>query len=395
MRVTPSGSGSGGPQGILHEINQQYLRSKYKFKGGAPLKEYLRQRVPSLGDTYTLWEVLTRLKEIIRDNLLFDESNPAMIVGDAPLEAALGKKRIHVNEIRGVVQQQLTMVEASQGPLSARMLAGAMVPQRAAPSNPRPETQAVTTQANATNARVLSLTEILSGSVVAYSPAPSNNSRVIGTVSYTPPQQRSGAAAPPQPVTGQSGGAPATTMPATSNFTGVQVRPLIRTPGTAGGSRLSREAAASISQIIVTLTLLLASAGPTNGFLAYSCNNQKSTVAGYALTPREGCWVKQPAYTTSEPRDGRIVWMRDRARFPAIHCKIMETLMQADFDSGGKVKPWRKVALEKLVPISPRSCMEVSTSGEVTLLNRKMALTEGGTAVETLEEGRKGRPTSG
>jgi hypothetical protein len=264
MRVTPIGSGSGGPQGILHEINQQCLRSKYKFKEGAPLKEYLRQRVPSLGDTCTLWEVLTRLKEIIQDNLLFDESNPAMIVGDAPLEAALGKKKVHVNEIRGVVQQQLMMVEAGQGPLSARMLAGAMVSERAASSNPHPETRAAMTQAGAPNGRVLSLTEILAGSVVAYSPAPSNNSRIIGTVSYTPPQQRNGATAPPRPATGQNGGgAPATTTPAASNSTGVQVRPLNRGPGAAGGSRLSREAAASISQIIVTLTLLLASAGPT------------------------------------------------------------------------------------------------------------------------------------
>ncbi len=399
VRVTPYESGSGGPQGILHEINQQYLRSKNKFKEGAPLKEYLRQRVPSLRDTCTLWEVLTRLKEIIRDNLLFDESNPAMIVGDAPLEAALGKKRVHVNEIRGVVQQQLMMVEAGQGPLSARMLSGGTVSERAAPSNPCPETRAVTTQANATNVRVLSLKEILAGSVVAYSPAPSNNSRVIGTVSYTPPQQRSGAAAPPQPVTGQSGGAPATTTPVTSNFTGVQVRPLSRMPGTAGGSRLSREAAASISQIIVTLMLLLASAGPTNGFLAYSCDNPKSTVAGYALAQREGCWMKQPAYTTPEPRDGRIMWMRDRARFPAIHCKMTETIMQADCDSGGKVKPWRIVALEKLAPIGPKSCIEVSTSGEVALFNRTVALTEGGTAVETLEErvncGPKGQCPSG
>ncbi len=32
VRVTPTGSGSGGPQGIMHEINQHYLRSKYKFK---------------------------------------------------------------------------------------------------------------------------------------------------------------------------------------------------------------------------------------------------------------------------------------------------------------------------------------------------------------------------
>jgi hypothetical protein len=36
--------------------------------------------------------VLTWLKDIIRDNLLFDERNPAMIVGDAPLEAALRRE---------------------------------------------------------------------------------------------------------------------------------------------------------------------------------------------------------------------------------------------------------------------------------------------------------------
>jgi hypothetical protein len=67
--------------------------------------------------------VLTRLKEIIRDNLLFHENNPSIIVGDAPLEAALGKKEVHVNEIRGVVQRQLILVEASQGPLGEGMLA--------------------------------------------------------------------------------------------------------------------------------------------------------------------------------------------------------------------------------------------------------------------------------
>ncbi len=92
VRVTPSGNGGRSPQGILHEINQQYLSSRYKFKEGAPLKEYLRQRVPNVGETCTLLEVLTWLKEIIRDNLLFDEDNPSMIVGDAPLEAALKKR---------------------------------------------------------------------------------------------------------------------------------------------------------------------------------------------------------------------------------------------------------------------------------------------------------------
>jgi hypothetical protein len=82
----------------MHEISQQILNSKYKFKEGAPLKEYLRQRIPNFRDTCTLREVLTMLKEIIRDNLLFDENNPSMIVGDAPLETALGKKEVDVTD---------------------------------------------------------------------------------------------------------------------------------------------------------------------------------------------------------------------------------------------------------------------------------------------------------
>jgi hypothetical protein len=166
VRVTRTESDSGVTRGILYEINQQYLRSKYKFKEGAPLKEYLQQKMPNHGDTYTLWEVLTWLKEIIRDNLLFNESNPAMIVGDAPLEAVLGKKRVHVNEIRGVVQQQLTMVEAGQGPLSARMLWGGTIYEGKAPGKLCLEARAVTTQASTTNMMVLSLTEIAAGQVV-------------------------------------------------------------------------------------------------------------------------------------------------------------------------------------------------------------------------------------
>jgi hypothetical protein len=34
-------------------VNQQYLKSKYKFKEGAPLKEYLQQRVVSFREPCT------------------------------------------------------------------------------------------------------------------------------------------------------------------------------------------------------------------------------------------------------------------------------------------------------------------------------------------------------
>jgi hypothetical protein len=291
------------------------------------------------------------------------------------------------------------MVEASQGPLSAGILAGGTVYEGRATGNPRPEARATTTQTNTPNVRVVSLTEIAAGPVVFYSPAP-GDSQVIGTVSYTPPQQGSNASVLPRPVAGQNGGgASATATQAAANFTGVRVRPLNRTPGAARGPRLSREAAASISQVIVTLTLLLANAGPTTGFLAYSCEDMRSPVTGYELAPQEGCWVKQPAYTTPEPKDGRIVWMRDGVRFPVICCKMTETVMQADCDSGGRVKPWRMIAMEKLVPIGPRSCMEISASRRMTLFNRTMVLAENGKATETLEErvncGLKGQSPNG
>ncbi len=112
-----------------------------------------------------------------------------------------------------------------------------------------------------------------------YSPVP-GIPQDIGTVSYTPP---------PRPAAGQNaGGAAAAATPAGANFTGVRVRPLIRAPGTSRGPPLSREAAASISQVIVTLTLLLANAGSTSGFMAYSCEDMRSPVVGYELTPQAG-----------------------------------------------------------------------------------------------------------
>jgi hypothetical protein len=53
-RVTPPGSGIRTPSETLQEINQQYLKSKYKFKEGGPLKEYLRQRAPAFREICTL-----------------------------------------------------------------------------------------------------------------------------------------------------------------------------------------------------------------------------------------------------------------------------------------------------------------------------------------------------
>jgi hypothetical protein len=47
-----------------------------------------------------LVKVLTILKEIIRDEEMFDMRNPAIILCDKDLEAALNMRALHVTEIR-------------------------------------------------------------------------------------------------------------------------------------------------------------------------------------------------------------------------------------------------------------------------------------------------------
>ncbi len=136
----------------------------------------------------------------------------------------------------------------------------------------------------------------------------------------------------------------------------------------------------------MTLTLLLANAGPTEGFMAYSCENMKSPMVGYELAPQAGCWMKQSGHVGPKPRDGRILWMRDKAQFSVVHCKMTETVMQADGGSRGDLGPWRMIAIEKLIPISPRDCLNISDSGKATLFDRAVTLTRNGTGMKTLEE---------
>ncbi|MFN9900228.1 MAG: hypothetical protein ACK55Z_15850, partial [bacterium] len=82
---------------------------------------------------------------------------------------------------------------------------------------------------------------------------------------------------------------------------------MVHRPGAARPPPLSREAAAGISQVIVALTLLLANAGSADGFMAYSCENMRSPVVSYDLTPQAGCWMKPLAHRNLEQKDGRIL----------------------------------------------------------------------------------------
>ena len=96
--------------------------------------------------------------------------------------------------------------------------------------------------------------------------------------------------------------------------------------------------------------------------------------------------MRPPMHGGPKPRDGRILWMRDKAQFLVVHCKMTETVMQANCGSKDDLGPWKMIAIEKLIPISPRDCLNISESGKVTLFGHTMTLTTNGTGMRTLEE---------
>jgi len=59
---------------------------------------------------YTLAEILTILKEVIRGEEMFDPKNPSIIICSRDLEAALNMKALHVTEIRDLVLNHIVKV---------------------------------------------------------------------------------------------------------------------------------------------------------------------------------------------------------------------------------------------------------------------------------------------
>jgi hypothetical protein len=65
---------------------------------------------------------------------------------------------------------------------------------------------------------------------------------------------------------------------------------------------------------------------------------------------------------------------------------MTETAIRADCDATGRAGVWRVAASEKQVPMSPMSCLEISSSNKVVLFNHTLPLRTNGMAMETLEE---------
>lgn len=86
----------------LVEINRDLLNAFYIFKPESPLKTFIHKHVKPR-EFYTLAEVLTLLKNIIRDNTLFDVKNSSMILCSEEMEVVFNMKAFHVTEVRNLV----------------------------------------------------------------------------------------------------------------------------------------------------------------------------------------------------------------------------------------------------------------------------------------------------
>ena len=92
------------------ELNENLLNTLFKFNPMSRLKSYLISKTGVEKTYYSLLEILTVLKDIIRGEGMFDHSNPSVILCSQDLEEALNMRALHVTEIRDLVLSHLTRV---------------------------------------------------------------------------------------------------------------------------------------------------------------------------------------------------------------------------------------------------------------------------------------------
>ena len=96
---------------ITHvELNQNLLNTLFKFNPLSKLKRFLSDKTGVEKAFYSLAEILTILKNIIRGEGMFDHANPSVIICSPELERALNMKALHVTEIRDLVLSQITKI---------------------------------------------------------------------------------------------------------------------------------------------------------------------------------------------------------------------------------------------------------------------------------------------
>jgi len=92
------------------ELNKNLLNTLFKFNPMSRLKSFLITKTGVEKTYYSLAEILTVLKDIIRGEGMFDHANPSVILCSQDLEEALNMRALHVTEIRDLVLSHITRV---------------------------------------------------------------------------------------------------------------------------------------------------------------------------------------------------------------------------------------------------------------------------------------------
>jgi len=92
------------------ELNKNLLNTLFKFQPLSKLKRFLISKTGVEKTYYSLAEILTILKDVIRGEGMFDEANPSVILCSKDLEEALNMRALHVTEIRDLVLSHITKV---------------------------------------------------------------------------------------------------------------------------------------------------------------------------------------------------------------------------------------------------------------------------------------------
>ena len=102
------------------ELNKNLLYGKYKFEATSKLKRYITTKTGIEQTIYTLREILTILKDIIREEGMYDHMNPSVILCSEELEDAIDMRALHVTEIRDRVMNQIEKIPREEIVLETR-----------------------------------------------------------------------------------------------------------------------------------------------------------------------------------------------------------------------------------------------------------------------------------
>ena len=87
--------------------NNKLLNTTFKFKIHSKLKDIIANKTKTAKTFYSFIEILSILKEVIRDEKMYDQTNPAIIICSPRLENALDMKALHVKQIIQVILPHL------------------------------------------------------------------------------------------------------------------------------------------------------------------------------------------------------------------------------------------------------------------------------------------------